>query len=68
MEVVLLNMKEKTYECEGCGKKIRTSEKTPDCCGKPMKQLPFDVCTQSANAEHARPMETEEPCDDGRAG
>jgi len=61
-------MNEKTYECEKCRKKIRTSEKIPDCCGKPMKQLPLDECTQQANAEHARPMETEEPCDDGRAG
>ena len=61
-------MEEKTYECEDCGKKINTTEETPECCEKPMKQLPLDVCIQSANAEQARPMEADEPCDAGRAG
>jgi hypothetical protein len=62
-------MEEKTYECEECGKRVKTSEdKTPECCGKPMKQLPLDICTQPAYAEHARSMEEEEPCDDFRAG
>jgi len=68
MREVLHNMEEKTYECKECRKKIKTSEETPECCGKPMKQLPLDVCIQSANAEQARPMEADEPCDDGRAG
>lgn len=61
-------MQERTYECKKCGKKIKTSKETPDCCGKPMKQLPLDACIQPAQAEHARPMESEEPCNDGRAG
>ncbi|HUT00566.1 MAG TPA: hypothetical protein VMY59_09640 [Candidatus Thermoplasmatota archaeon] len=61
-------MKEKTYKCEECGKTIKTLEKTPECCGKPMIQLPLEFCTQPAHAEHARPMQNEEPCDDGRAG
>jgi hypothetical protein len=61
-------MEEKNFECIDCGKKIKTSGKTPECCGKSMKQVPLDLCNQSANAEQARPMETEEPCDDGRAG
>ena len=62
-------MTKKNYECEKCGKKITTTdEKIPECCGKPMKQLPLDVCVQPAHAEHARPMDSEEPCDDGRAG
>jgi hypothetical protein len=61
-------MEEKTYVCEECGKTIKTVEETPKCCGKPMKQLPLDVCTQPSHAEHARPMDNEEPCDDGRAG
>jgi len=68
MRGVLQNMEEKTYECEECRKKIKTSEETPECCGKPMKKLPLDVCVQPAHAENARPMEPEEPCDDGRAG
>lgn len=59
----------KKYECEECGKKIDISDGTiPDCCGQPMKELPLDVCTQPAHAEHARPMRSDEPCDDGRAG
>ena len=62
------NMEEKTYECKECGKKIKTSEEKPECCGKPMKQLSLEVCIQPAHAENARPMDDEEPCDDGRAG
>ena len=62
-------MKEKTYECKDCGKTFKTlDDKIPGCCGKPMKQIPLDVCIQPASAEHARPMKSEEPCDDGRAG
>ena len=60
---------EETYECENCGRKVKaTDEKAPDCCGKTMKKIPLDVCTQPAHAEHARTMDSDEPCDDGRAG
>ena len=55
------------YRCEECGKTVEDKDK-PECCGKPMKQLSLDVCTQPAHPEHARPMQDEEPCDDGRAG
>jgi len=61
----------KKYKCEICGKTkiISTSDKkVPICCGKPMKQLPLDICIQPSHAEHARSMEHEEPCDDGRSG
>ena len=62
-------MEEKTYECEECHKTIKTSDdEIPECCGKPMKQLPLDICTQPAHAEHARPMESEDVCNDFRAG
>ena len=61
-------MKE-SYKCETCG---RTKEVTdgvaPTCCGKTMKKLSVDVCTQPAHAEHARTTDSDEPCDDGRAG
>jgi hypothetical protein len=61
-------MKE-NYKCEICGKTVTVSDGSiPNCCGKPTKQLPLDVCTQPAHAEHARPMRHDEPCDDGRAG
>ena len=59
----------KKYKCESCGK-ITTvkDDKVPKCCGKPMKQLPLEICIQPDHAEHARPMKSDEPCDDGRAG
>jgi hypothetical protein len=58
-----------TYKCEKCGKSIKTThEDIPECCGIPMKKIPLDVCTQPAHAEHARPMEEEDACDDGRTG
>jgi len=57
------------YECKNCGKTVEiNNDIIPNCCGKPMKKLPLDICTQPAHPEHARPMESEEPCDDGRAG
>ena len=43
-------------------------EKVPECCGKTMKEVPLDPCLQPAHAEHARPMEDEDACDNFRAG
>jgi len=61
-------MKE-SYKCEDCGKTIEVTDgKVPICCGKPMAKMPLDICLQPAHAEHARPMEDEDACDDGRAG
>ncbi len=56
------------YKCEVCGNISLSDKKVPKCCGKPMKQLPIDICVQPAHPEHARPMEHEDTCDDGRAG
>ena len=57
------------YECEECGKKVKVEDgETPDCCGKTMKKVTLDACTQPAHAEHARTMDSDEPCNDGRAG
>jgi len=62
-------MKEETYQCEICGKTVKSSgKKIPLCCNKPMKKLPLEVCLQPAHAEHARPMMNEDACDEGRAG
>jgi len=58
------------YECLTC-KRTATIEEdgpAPKCCGKKMKKMPREICLQPTHAEHARPMEKEEPCDDGRAG
>ena len=58
-----------TYKCKNCGKEIKVKEGTiPQCCGKPMTKIPLDLCTQPAHAEHARPMDNEDACNDGRAG
>lgn len=62
-------MVEETYRCNTCGKIVKVSDgKVPLCCDKQMEILPIDICTQPAHAEHARPMEEEDVCDDGRAG
>jgi hypothetical protein len=60
---------EETYECEICGKKIKINDSSePECCGKSMKKISLDICIQPAHAEHARPMDAEDACDDGRSG
>ena len=62
-------VEEKKYKCEVCGKKIKaTNGRIPKCCDKPMKKIPLDICIQPAHAEHARPMEDEDACDDFRNG
>jgi len=58
------------YECLTC-KRTATVEDDSDipvCCGKQMRKMPREICLQPAHAEHARPMEHDEPCDDFRAG
>lgn len=57
------------YECGECGHISTVDGDAPDCCGKPMVKMPMDACVSAgSSAEHARPMDEEEPCDDGRAG
>jgi hypothetical protein len=60
-----------SFECENCGgtQEQDADGATPECCGKPMKKAePLPVCETSATAEHSRPDDFGEPCDDGRAG
>jgi len=62
---------EVTYKCLSCKRTATTDEdeKPPICCGKEMKRvMPRTICLQPSHAEHARPMEDEEPCDDFRGG
>ena len=62
-------MKEDSYECKNCGKIVKVLDgKIPSCCNKLMEKLKIDICTQPAHAEHARPMDDEDVCDEGRAG
>jgi hypothetical protein len=59
-----------TYECQSCKKTVTLPKKgkIPLCCGKPMKQIPVDMCLQPSHPEHVRPMDAEDTCDDFRAG
>jgi predicted ATP-dependent serine protease len=62
-------MKKQKYQCQECGKeKEEMNGKNPSCCGKPMKQMKVDVCITAPSAEHARPFNDDEPCDDSRSG
>ena len=57
------------YECSNCKNNVilKEGEDPPECCKE--KMTPLQACTSDhAMAEHARPMEEEEPCDDGRSG
>jgi hypothetical protein len=64
-----LNLDEITYECNVCGERTKKSDdKIPECCNKPMKKIKLDICTQPEHAEHSRPMEEEDACDDFRGG
>jgi len=57
------------YKCIECGKTKEFEDVGKAvCCGKHMKKIDDKICIQPAHAEHARPMDSEEPCDDGRAG
>ncbi|MCU0851577.1 MAG: hypothetical protein MUC80_09965 [Candidatus Thermoplasmatota archaeon] len=59
------------YECATCQRTatIKEDEHLPLCCGKQMKKkMPREICLQPTHAEHARPMEDEDSCDEFRAG
>jgi hypothetical protein len=58
---------ETEYQCPRC-KARKKAAKAPECCGEKMKPAPLPVCTTAASAEHSRPMDDEEPCDDSRGG
>ena len=57
------------YQCKACGKTVKiTDGEHPKCCVKNMQQISKDICIQPADAEHARPIESEDACDDFREG
>lgn len=66
------NKVESTYHCIKCNRIVKTNDlkkSAPKCCGSEMElgnELP--ACQSTATAEHARPDEMAEPCDDGRLG
>ena len=64
--------KKNKFKCKKCEKtlEIQDSESIlPECCDLPMERLEDPApCLLTATAEHARPDELPEPCDDGREG
>ncbi len=62
-------MKKEEYECLTCKRTatIEEDEQMSKCCGKKMKKMPREICLEPTHAEHARPMEHDEPCDDFHA-
>jgi len=58
------------YQCQSCKRTatVEEDDKIPECCGQPMKKMPKEICLQPAHAEHARPMEENNACDDFREG
>ena len=62
-------MTEITYKCSNCRREAVVEDGTvPSCCSETMEKLPMEPCIQPAHAEHSRPMDSEDACDDGRAG
>jgi hypothetical protein len=58
---------EQNYECQSCKRTAAGYEDDiPRCCGRPMVKVPREICLQPAHAEHARPMEKEDACDEFR--
>jgi hypothetical protein len=60
------------YKCEACGEYVEIVNgemNMPECCEKPMTKIDYlDFCEKPSNAEHARLLDNDEPCDDGRFG
>lgn len=58
----------KIYQCLTSKRTVRVSEDEtiPFCCDEKMKEIPQEICLQPSHPEHARPMENDNPCDDGR--
>lgn len=58
---------ERNYKCQSCKRTAAGYENDiPHCCGRPMKKMEREICLQPAHAEHARPMENEDACDEFR--
>ena len=59
-----------TYECLTCKKSVNVEhwEQVPTCRGKEMQKVDHEICLQPDHAEHSRPMDDEDACDDFRSG
>jgi hypothetical protein len=60
--------KRKTYKCKECNQTVvlDNPDEIPVCCNQTM-EIELPQC-QAVHPQMARPMENEEPCDDGRGG
>ena len=62
----------KEYECLRCARRVEVDPAeagVPECCGALMTAIDrLPTCDLSSTAEHSRPLDDEEPCDDGRGG
>ena len=56
------------YHCKECEKTIiiDSNNEVPECCGKEMYLM--DVCREAPSAEHYRPYNSDDPCDDASSG
>ena len=62
-------MVEESFKCNKCGNIVKNEgTDIPKCCGENMEKIPLDICTQPQHAEHTRPMDEEDACDDFRGG
>lgn len=60
-------MDEKKYRCRDCGRIVEAAPRdTLICCGMEMVEL--DACTKPQNPEAQRASNSDDACDDGRAG
>ncbi len=64
--------KKTIYQCRQCRKTIEqqaADKDLPECCEETMEKMEDPAtCQMSSTAEHARPDDSMEPCDDGRSG
>ena len=58
------------YKCASCNKEVHLKKdaKVPICCEREMVIEPLPHCTTVPHSEMSRNDNSDEPCDDGRAG
>lgn len=63
----MTDKKIQSFQCKTCGSTAEGYEnKPPVCCGEAMG--PMNVCTSAPSAEHERPWNEDEPCDESTSG
>lgn len=59
---------EKGYQCGECEQtQVVRDDSVPECCGKPMLEVPLDFCSKPpSDPESARFDDSDDACDDSR--